>query len=862
MEDEIAAHLHLLEEHFLKQGYSADKATHHARLQFGNVTVLKEKQRATRGFLGPAALWRDLRFAARMLRKNWLSNLAVVLALALGIGMNAAVFTFVNALLLRPPAAVSSLNNMVEIWLHSRNTSGLQSYLPFDYPDYSYYREHSRSFEGLMAFDGDGSEAIWNHAGSGQTIQGELVSGNYFSVLGIGTELGRAFFPSDDQFSDPHHVVVLSHSFWKKKFGASPGVIGQSVILNGTAFQIIGIAPAGFAGLLIGSEPDYWAPLATQQIFTHDKSRATDPNSFWLVVSGRLKAGLARKQARAELQVVGHQIEQLHPDARNKMDPLLYPVTLVPGPYRRYVAAFTGLLLTVFVLVLVIACTNAAGLLLARSAGRGKEMAIRSALGATRGRLITQLLIESLMLSSIAGAAAIGIAWAVARLLLLLKPASLPIALELPLDWRVLLFTVFVSLATGLLFGLIPALRSSGASPAPILKEETQNSDPRRSRLRIVLLISEISVSVVLLTGATLCVRSLLHANSIDPGFDTQHIAVATLNAESLGYSPKKINDFYNRLLERVRQLPAVTSASYVDALPLGTERSETTAGKRVGDDQISVRVFRIDPGFFSTMGITLLSGRDLTANEARSAAANVVVVNEYLARRLWPGQNPLGQRLALGAEKTTSEVVGVVRDGKYKTLGEMPVSAVFRPHLPAQRTLVVRTSSNDGALLPVLQREIQIVDPMMVATNLQTIEGFMALPLFPARAAGLLLGASGLLALVLTTVGLFGVIAYLVAQRTREIGLRIALGAQRGDVLRLVLRQGFSATLIGLGIGTCGAFAVSRLLSPLLYGISASDPLTLIGVSLGLAAVAALACYLPARRAMRIDPATALRYE
>jgi predicted permease len=500
------------------------------------------------------------------------------------------------------------------------------------------------------------------------------------------------------------------------------------------------------------------------------------------------------------------------------------------------------MLLAVFALVLMIACANAASLLLARATGRAREMAIRSALGAGRARLIRQMLIESLLLSSIAGLAGVALAWWMSRLLLGLKPASLPITLDVPMDWRVVLFTVMVSLATGLIFGLIPALRSSRVDAAPLLKEETQTAGLRKSKLRSLLLIGEIATCVVLLTGATLCVRSLMHANSIDPGFDTQHIAVATLDPGSLGYSSEKVTDFYHALMDRVLALPGVTGASYANHLPLGTSREQTSAGRHLGHDpdHANVDVFRVDPGYFSTMGITLIRGRDFTQRESDSAQPDVVIVNEVLARTLWPGQDPIGKRIALGDEKATSEVIGLVKAGKYRTLGEEPVAAVFRGTLPSERTLVIRTSGDARALLEETRRAVQTVDPTMAATGLQTIEEYMAL----------------------TAIGLFGVIAYVVSQRTHEIGVRMALGARDTDVLKLVMRQGLLVTLIGLSIGLAGTIAGARLLAPLLYGIGANDPATLAGVALGVMVVAMLACYIPARRAMQVDPAVALRYE
>lgn len=861
---EIEAHLALLTERFVRQGLSAKEAAAAARRQFGNIPLLQQRRRAQRSFLSLAELWGDIRFGWRMLMKKPGTNAAVILALALGIGMNAAVFSFVNALLLRPPQGVQSTGSLVEIWLHNRSSTGIQSYLPFTYPDYAYYRDHSRSLEGVLAFDGDGSQAIWNRSGEGEVVQGQLVSGNFFSVLGVNAALGRVFSTADDQLANPRSVVVLSHSFWQRQLAADPAIIGRTLVLNGATFSVIGVAPPGFAGLIVTTQPDFWAPIASQELFTHDKGRLTERHGYWLIVAARKRAGEDTVIAQAEMHVLAHQLELAHPDTNKYLDAQVYSASLMPGPYRGYVGAFTGMLLAVFALVLLIACANAANFLLARAAGRGREMAIRSALGAGRGRLIRQTLVESLLLSSIAGLAGTILAGWVVRLLLELKPSNLPFTLDVPLDWRVLLFALLVSLVTGVIFGIVPAIRGASVSVAPVLKEETQTGGLRKSRLRSLLMIGQIATCVVLLTGATLCVRSLMHANSIDPGFDTQHIAVATLDPGSLGYSPQKVSAFYEEYIQHVRALPNVTAASYVNHLPLGPSREQTSVGTRLGKDpnQIAVDVFRVAPGYFSTMGITMFRGRDFTQRESDDEVAKVTVINDVLARKLWPGQDPIGQRIAFGGEKTTSEVIGVVKSGKYRSLGEDPIPVVFRGTMPPMRTVVIRTSQDARSVLDSARREVQVVDPLMAATQLQTMEEYMAFPLFPARATGLLLGASGILAVVLTAIGLFGVIAYVISQRTHEIGVRMALGARPTDVLKLVMRQGLHVTLIGLFIGLAAAGAAARLLAPLLYGIGASDPATFAAVAVGVTAVAMFACYVPSRRAMRVDPAVALRYE
>ena len=526
--------------------------------------------------------------------------------------------------------------------------------------------------------------------------------------------------------------------------------------------------------------------------------------------------------------------------------------------------AFTGGLLAVFALVLLIACTNAASLLLARATGRAREMATRAALGAGRARLVRQMLVESLMLAGIAGGAGVAIAWATSRLLMELKPSSIPLTLAIPTDWRVVLFTATVSVATGVVFGLAPALRASAVEAARVLKEEYQTGGLKKSRMRSVLVVAQMAMCVVLLAGAALCVRSLLNADAIDVGFDTHHIALATLDPGSLGYSPEKVTDFYSQLLDRVERLPGVTSASYASFLPLGTSHEGRAAGRQLGKDAhgIRINVFRVEPGFFRTMGIPLLRGRALTQKEADSDKQAAIVVNETLARRLWPDENPIGKRLAIQGEKEMSQIIGVVKDGKYNSLGEAPDAVVFTGQLSPARTLVVRTAGDSRTILEEIRREVPMVDPLMATTRVQTIEDYMALPLFPARTVGWLLGVSGILAVVMTAIGLFGVIAYTVSQRTHEIGVRMALGARRSDVLRIVMSQGLRLTAIGLGIGLCVAFGASRLLAPLLYGIGANDPATMTVVALGLAAIALSACYLPARKAMRVDPSVALRYE
>ena len=473
--------------------------------------------------------------------------------------------------------------------------------------------------------------------------------------------------------------------------------------------------------------------------------------------------------------------------------------------------------------------------------------------------------VESLLLSLVAGCTAVLLASLTSQLLLNLIPSSLPISIELPLDWRVLVFTFLVALVTGIVFGVTPALRGTRIDPVQVIKAETHSGGYQKSRLRTAIMIGEVAVCALLLFSATLCVRSLLNAGSIDPGFDTQNIAVATLDAGSLGYSDVKVEAFYRELATHIRALPGVFSSSYVNHLPLDTSREQTSvtdeslAGTK--PNGVPVDVFRVEPGYFKTMGVPLLGGRDFAQGEL-DRKVNVIVVNGALALRLWPGQNPIGKLITVGDAKVRSQVIGVVKTGKYRSLGEEPIPALFRMEMPPRRVLVVHTFADPGSLLDAVQREVQIVDPNMAATEVQTIGKFMSLPMFAARTTGLLLGASGLLALVLTWIGLFGVISFSVSERTCEIGVRMAMGAGRGDVMKLIMRQGLFVTGIGLVIGIGAALAAARLLSSLLYGIRPDDPATVVVVVAGMTVVTMLACYIPARRAMRVNPVIALRYE
>ena len=874
MEAELDEELRLHFEHqvgkYVKSGLSLEEARRRARLEFGGFDQVKEECRDARGVKFVETTMQDVRYGLRMLAKNRGFTAVAVLSLGLGLGANTTIFTFVNALLFRPPA-IAAPDRLLEVWNQNQQGSGLEHYLPLSYPDYLHYRNYNQVFSGLAAFDGDPRMTSWSRAGQGERAQCGLVSGNFFDVLGVKAALGRTFLPDEDEMGGAHPVVVLSHQFWQR-LGADPAVLGKTFNINGTNFIAVGVAPSEFKGILAGIEPDFWTPLAMTLAITHDSNFLANRHSSWLFGIGRLKPGKTPFEARANLAVLSHQLQQAYPESNQAFQAVTFPANLVPAPLRTYVIAFTGVLMVVVGLILLIACANAANLLLAQATARRREMAIRAALGAGRGRLIRQTLIESTLVAFLGGCIAALLASWFAPALLALKPPSLPVNLDVPMDWRVFAFTFVASLATGVVFGSAPALRASKVDISAVLKEEGRAGSDRPSRLRSVLVVAEIAVCSALLISAGLCVRSLLNARSIDPGFDTQHVLTAVLDPGSMGYSEAKGRAFDQQLVERVRALPGVTSASLAGYLPLATnsdmvgvgpEDEPVPAGGLQGIDSTAV-----GPDYFRTMGMTLLGGREFTEQD-RAGSPPVAIINEAAAQRFWPGQNSIGHRLLVQTgpspkDRQRAEIVGVVPTGRYRTLSEDPLPFVYRPILQnylLRLTLVVR-ADDPHRLLAAVRREVQALDPNVVPFDLETMKEYMALPLFPAHTAGLLLGVFGALALVLAVGGLYGVMCYAVSQRTHEIGVRAALGAARGDILGLVVGQGMLLTLMGIGIGLVGAFAATRALASLLYGIRSTDPATFAAVSLVLAGVALAASYIPARRATKVDPMVVLRCE
>ena len=818
-------------------------------------------------------LGQDLRYAVRMLVASRGLTAVAVLSLALGIGANPTIFTFVDALLLKPPA-VADPATLREVWQHNTTRGhGIGSHMQLSYPDYVFYRDHNHVFSDMAAFSGETNDVIWNRGGEGETVHGALVSANFFSVLGVRPALGRGFLPQEDQPGSAAPVVVLSHAMWQQRLGSDPTVVGQTLTLDGRAFTVVGVAPPGFSGLLAGFTPEFWTPLAMHGAV----SPALDPEErrqHWLLGLGRIRAGVDPAQVNADLGVLGRQLASDYPDADRNLEPAALPVDLVPSPFRGVAGGIGGVLMAIVGLVLLIACANVANLLLARASVRRREIAVRAALGATRGRLVRQLLTESALVALLAGAFGLLLSMWATPLLLSLKPASIPIALDVSTDLRVLAFTLAASMLTGLAFGLAPALQHSRGGDAAALKDGAAGAGHTRSRLRNALVVAQVTACVFLLVGSSLCVRSLANASAIDPGFDTRHAVAAAINVQPFGYDEARGRAYYRQLIDRVRALPGVRAAAYADHLPLGSiTRMEPIAPEGAASDDVSAApgprrpafdMAIVSPGYFEAIGTPLLEGRGFTEADTAQAAP-VVVVNEQMAQRFWPHATAVGRYVTLGGSgqsRVRAQVIGVARTGRYSSLGEEPKPYFYRSLLQSYEPglqLIVRTAA-DQPIIAAVREQVRALDPRLALIGAETLEQHMQMPLFPARAAGFFLGLFGALALTLAVVGLYSVISYAVSQRVREIGVRMALGARPRDVLRLVVAQGLRLTAVGLALGLGLAAIGTRVLSNVLYGISPTDPISYAAVTVVLTLAAAAASYVPARSATRVDPIRALR--
>ncbi len=811
------------------------------------------------------SLIKDVRYALRSFVKRPGFTLIAVVTLALGIGANTAIFSLVNTVLLRP-LPVPHPEELTEVYgtFHNGADYTIQSYL-----NYKDYRDRNDVFSGLIAYRF--APMSISHQSRNERVWGYLVSGNYFEVLGIQPFLGRAFTPEEDKTPGSHPVAVISYGCWQKRFASDPAVMGQPLTLNGRVFTVIGVAPQGFNGTEVAYAPEIFVPM----MMAHE----VEPGSNWLesrdsdnmFVVGRLKTGVTTAQAESALKTITSQLAKEYPhENEGRGVRLLTPGLFIPD-IRNSVVSFSTVLMGVVGMVLLLACVNLANLLLARATERRKELAIRLAVGASRARIVRQLVTESVLLSLAGGFGGLLLAAWINNLVASIKlPTDIALIFDLHLDWRVLAFAIAVSLATGVFFSLLPALQSSNPELVPALKDEASLSGFRRSRLRNSLVVVQVALSLVLLVCAGLVIRSLQVAQKTRPGFTPENAVALSFDLGLQGYSEEKGRIFQRQLIERTQTIPGVRSVALTSTVPLTLDYSyapiyvEGQAATSTTELPVAVPN-EISPNYFRTMEIPL-RGRDFTERDNK-VESRVAIINETFARRMFPGQDAIGRRFNFdGPEKPYWEVIGVAADGKYNSLGEDPKAAFYRPLLRdynTNATLVARTVGGDpNTALAALRSQLQTMDPALPLYNVHTLSDHMNVPLFPFRMAATVLGSFGVLAIILAAIGIYGVMSYVVASRTREIGVRIALGAAKRDVLILIVRQGMTLASVGLGIGLLLAFGVSQLLAKLLYGVSPADPITFIGVSLLLASVAMLACYVPARRAMKVDPLVALRYE
>jgi predicted permease len=809
-------------------------------------------------------LFQDLRFGFRQLLKRPGFTFLAIVSMALGIGANSAIFSLVDTVAFRP-LPVRNASELQELYgtLHNGADYTLQSYL-----NYKDYRDRNQVFSGLIAYRI--AVASLGHNGNNERIWGTMTSANYFDVLGVPPLLGRGFLPEEDQTPKSHPVVVLSYGCWQKRFASDPAIVGRTVLVNNVPFTVVGVARKGFIGTDVAYAPEFWTPMMMGPVI--------EPGSKWLenrdsdnsFVIGRLKPGITKAQAEASVRALTFEMGKEHPTENAGRGIELIPPGLFIPDIRNGVFAFTAVLGAVGLLVLLLACVNLANLLLARATERRKEIAIRLAVGASRRRLIRQLMTESVMLSLAGGILGVLIAAAINRIVQRVDfPIDIVLVFDLRIDWRVLSFTLGLSVLTGMLFSLIPALQSSKPELVPALKDETSMAGFRRSRLRNSLVVAQIALSLVLLISAGLIVRSLQEAQRMRPGFNPENAVAFSFDVGLQGYDETKGRALQKQAVERIRALPGIEAAALVDNIPLSLNYNSSTiyleGQPPTPASQLPLAIpSSVSPDYFRTMGISL-RGRDFTDQEEK-VEHRVAIVNETFAKKFFPGQDPIGKRFNFsGADKPFWEIIGVCGDGKYNSLGEEPKAALFRPQWRDYSTavsMVARTKGDPKTVLGAMQREMRNLDATLPLYGMKTLKDHMKIPLFPAKIAAGALGSFGVLALVLAAVGIYGVMSYVVGGRTREIGLRMALGAQTANVRSLILRQGMMLALIGSIIGLAIAFGATRLLKSVLYGVNAVDPLTFIGVTCLLGTVALLACWIPARRASRVDPMIALRAE
>ena len=904
LDQELRAHLeHQVEKH-IRSGLPIAEAKRRARLEFGSLDQVKEECRDAHGLNLIDSLLQDLRYGWRMLVKNPVYTAASVIALAIGIAANTVIFTAYNAVDLRPIQAIDP-GRVVNIYRWEVGTNGQT----FSYPSYIYFRDHNTTFSSLVAATGTdlsfsevsrvpgsargagrasslfGIRFFQQMAGGTELVSAAVVSENYFQTLGISPALGRAFIPDDARRQEP--VVMVSYNFWKRRLNSNPALLGKLVKLNGKPLTVVGVTPRDFMGTY-PDIPSVWVPVSSLPSLEPKNEMQRDSENDCCGLYGRLKPGATREQAQSELTVLAEQFRKTFPAGAKHSKPV--SITVTPGsPFsfgdRSPVRLIALILMAATSLVLLIACANVAGLQLARSAARQKEIGVRLAMGAGRKRLIRQLLTEATMLAVLAGSLGLLLAWWTLRYALAIISAAFPpvwgtIALHVDPDIHVFVYTLLVCLAAGILFGLAPALEASKPNLMAVLKEEGAAFGLKlaKSRLRDVLIASQMAISLVLLIAAGLLARGSFRAVKINPGFETRKVLGIDVEIlPGMGYDVRREGLIVSELAERFSKVPGVRSVAR-GRVPLGggIRTAVVSLAGKPGKTAPVLSYSYVSPNYFDALDIPIVRGSTFTADEARSGAL-VTLVSEAAARRLWPHQDPLGKLVALDATEEfhwsdepfpsgqSFQVIGVTRDLSSNWLGKLDDGYFYLPLAPAQRydTMLIRAESNPEALIPAVANQANDVDPNIIVYG-ETVDGLMTNnpPFVFSRIAAVVSVVIGLLGLVLASVGIYGIVSFVVVQRTHEVGVRMAMGARARDVLFLLLRQSMKPVAVGMLFGVTAVAATSRLLSALLFGLSSVDPLAFLGVSAVLASVALLASYLPARRATKVDPVVALRYE
>ena len=805
-------------------------------------------------------LLKDLRYGLRMLVKTPAFTVVAVLSLALGIGANTTVFSLMDAVMLRS-LPVQRPEEIVEVATLVPNNP---PHYDFSYPLYAGLRDNNQSLSGLIAY----STANFGLAAGDRTerIRGEMVSANYFSVLGVQPTMGSAFAPSDEMPGAPR-AALISDALWTRFFNRDPAVLNKTISLSGRNFSVVGVVPKQFSGMVRGMQADVWLTLPHNMDFEANPKLMSSDTLSWILLAGRLKPGVTIQQAQSQLTSLLPGVS-----AQASKGNVTVGLTEAAGGNAAYVTDLSRpitLLFLAVALILAIACANVASLLLARARMRGKEIGVRLALGATRFRIVRQLMTESLLLSVVGGALGLLLTfWTSGLVSGLLTTTDDPLSLEITPNGRVLIFTLLASVATVLLFGVVPALKASRIDLVPVLKDANATTPifHRGPSLQSLLVVTQVALSLVLLAGAGLFVRSLWKLQGIDKGFSGANVMAFSLNMDLQGYDKSRGANFYASAVEDLSSVPGIESVTLASSLPATAGGSRMQLGpndtKPAVNEEVSIDIVTVAPRFFETTGLSLLQGRDFRRID-NEKSAKVMIVNETMARKFWAQADPVGQTFNDGSD--TYEVVGVARDTKYRNLRETPRLTMYQPLSQAYRptmSLLIRTAAQPNAFVGVVQNRLSSIEPALTIYNVRTLLEHVGRSLYVERLESIILGFLGLLALVLTAIGLYGVVAYAVAQRTREIGIRMALGAQRRDVFSLVLRKGLILVAWGSAIGLVVCYWLSRLVANQLYGISPNDPTTLLSVAVLLVGVALLASYIPARRATKVDPLVALRYE